>query len=69
MDICKHNDSIEDILIKCSSLNDFYSTNIFDIFTVAQHILSLHIDERLEKHDLSLVDDIADVDELGKTFY
>ena len=69
MDICKRNDNIEDILIKCSSLNDFYSTNIFDIHTVAQHILSLHIDERLEKHDLSLVDDIADVDELGKTFY
>lgn len=69
MDICKHNDSIDDILIKCSSLNDFYSTNIFDIFTVAQHILSLHIDERLEKHDLSLVNDIADVDEIGKVFY
>ena len=31
MDVCKRNDNIEDILIKCSSLNDFYSTNIFDI--------------------------------------
>lgn len=69
MDICKHNDCIEDILIKCSSLNDFYSTNIYDIHTVAQHILSLRIDERLEKHDLLLVNDIADVNELGKTFY
>lgn len=69
MDICKRNDNIEDILIKCSSLNDFYSTNIFDIHTVAQHILSLHIDERLEKHDLSLVNDIADVVELDKVFY
>lgn len=66
MDICKRNDNIEDILIKCSSLNDFYSTNIFDIHTVAQHILSLRIDERLDKGDLSLVDDIARVAVNGK---
>ena len=60
-EICKRNDNIEDILIKCSSLNDFYSTNIFDIHAVAQHILSLHIDERLMDGDLSLVKDIANV--------
>ncbi len=69
MDICKKNDNIEDILIKCSSLNDFYSTNIFDIHTVAQHILSLHIDERLEKGDQSLVDDIAHVEVNGKDHF
>lgn len=69
MGICKFNDCIEDILIKCSSLNDFYSTNIFDIHAVAQHILSLHIDERLEKHELSLVKDIADVKDIGKKYY
>lgn len=69
MDICKRNDNIEDILIKCSSLNDFYSTNIFDIHTVAQHILSLHIDERLEKGDRSLVNDIAHVEVNGKDHF
>ena len=69
LDICKYNECIEDILIKSSSLNDFYSTNIYDIHAVAQHILSLHIDERLEKHDLSLVEDIADVKEIGKKYY
>ena len=69
MDICKRNDNIEDILIKCSSLNDFYSTNIFDIHTVAQHILSLHIDDRLEKGDLSLVDDIAHIEANGKDHF
>ena len=69
MDMCKSNNCIEDILIKCSSLNDFYSTNIYDIHAVARHILSLQIDERLEKHDLSLVEDIADVKEIGKTYY
>ena len=66
MDICKRNDNIEDILIKCSSLNDFYSTNIFDIHTVAQHILSLHIDERLKVGDPSLVNEIAHVEVNGK---
>ena len=69
MDTCKRNDNIEDILIKCSSLNDFYSTNIFDIHTLAQHILSLRIDERLDKGDLSLVDDIAHVDVNGKDHF
>ena len=60
-DLCPKNDNIEDILLKCSTLNDFYSTNIFDINAVANHILSLKIDERLELGDLSLVEDIAKV--------
>ena len=45
-DLCRRNDNIEDILIKCSTLNDFYSTNIFDIHSVAKHILELNIDSR-----------------------
>ena len=41
MDLCKFNDNIEDILIKCSTLNDFYSTNIYDVCsTVSQALLS-----------------------------
>ncbi|MBO4443684.1 MAG: hypothetical protein J5814_02800 [Bacteroidaceae bacterium] len=67
--LCAKNDNIEDILIKCSSLNDFYSTNIFDIHTVAQHILSLNIDERLERGDYSLVDEIAHVEVNGKDHF
>ena len=64
-----NNTDINDILIKASSLNDFYSTNIFDIHTVAQHILSLHIDERLEKGDRLLVNDIAHVEVNGKDHF
>lgn len=65
-DLCKKNDNLEDILIKCSTLNDFYSTNIFDIHSVAKHILSIRqIDNRLKSGDLSLVDEIAHV-EVGK---
>ena len=62
----KSNDDIHNILIKCSILNDFYSTNIFKIYFVATHILSLNIDERLKKGDDSLIDEIAKVEISGK---
>lgn len=63
------NKDINDILIKASSLNDFYSTNIFSIFSVAKHILELNIDERLKNGDESLVNDIAKVTINGKQKY
>lgn len=66
MKLCPENKCIEDILIKCSALNDFYSTNIFYIHTLAQHILSLKIDNRLRNGDFSLVNDIANVEVNGK---
>ncbi len=63
------NNDISDILIKASSLNDFYSTNIFSIFSVAKHIHKLNIDERLSKHDDTLVNDIANIEINGKNKY
>lgn len=68
-DLIPENNCIEDILIKCSTLNDFYSTNIFSIFPVAKHILQLDIDKRLKEGDLTLVNDIAEVKELNRRFY
>ncbi|MCH5280125.1 MAG: hypothetical protein J1E61_01550 [Lachnospiraceae bacterium] len=61
-----NNTEIEDILIKASALNDFYSTNIFSIFSVAKHILSLDIDKRLKTGDTTLVSEIANVEIKGK---
>lgn len=61
-----NNTDIDDILIKASSLNDFYSTNIFSIFNVAKHIHKLNIDERLKNKDEKLVNDIATVEINGK---
>ncbi len=61
-----NNTDINDILIKASSLNDFYSTNIFSIFPVAKHILKLNIDERLKAGDETLVNDIARITINGK---
>ena len=59
LELAPQNDRIENILIKAATLNDFYSTNIFSIYPVARHILSLDIDKRLQAHDLSLVSDIS----------
>ena len=53
------NIEMDDVLIKVCSLNDFYSTNIFSPFTIAKHIVTLNIDNRLENNDLELVNDIA----------
>ena len=66
-----NNTDINDILIKASALNDFYSTNIFSIFPVAKHILELNIDKRLKELDTTLVNDIAKVKISGieKNFY
>lgn len=55
------NNDIDEVLIKVSSLNDFYSTNIFSPFKVAKHIVSLNIDPRLKNNDLKLVNEIAKV--------
>ena len=61
------NTKIEDILLKVSALNDFYSTNIYSVFPVAKHILSLNIDSRLKAGDPTLVDVIKSVD--GRKHY
>lgn len=49
------------ILLKVSILNDFYSTNIFDTYSMAEHIHQLDIDPRLKAADLSLVGEIASI--------
>ena len=68
-ELCPTNTSIEDILIKCTTLNKLYSTNIFQILPVAEHILRLNIDSRLRNGDTNSVEDIADVKTLGKRYY
>lgn len=67
-ELCPNNRCIEDILIKCSALNDFYSTNIFKVHNVAQHYMNMNIDSRLAKNDLSLVGDLSRVKINEKSF-
>ena len=59
--LCPKNSDITDILLKVSTLNDFYSTNIFFVYPVAKHILSLGIDARLKAGDVTLVNDIKQI--------
>lgn len=53
------NSDLDEVLIKVCSLNDFYSTNIFDPIKVARHIVSLNIDTRLKQSNQQLVNEIA----------
>ena len=65
-ELCPYNTDIESVLLKVSTLNDFYSTNIYDTYSVGKHILQLNIDARLAADDLSLVNQIANVSIKGK---
>ena len=55
------NTVLEEVLIKVSVLNDFYSTNIRDTFSVAKHIVNLNIDDELCRADTGIVDRIAQI--------
>lgn len=56
----RQNVELNCIIIKCSSLNDFYSTNIYDIHAMAVNILGIeNIDERLRSGDSSIIPEIA----------
>lgn len=64
--LCPQNIDLSDILIKVSTLNDFYSTNIFSVYPVAKHIQKLNIDERLKNGDVTLVNEVMQVSIDGK---
>lgn len=70
-ELCPENTNISSILLKVATLNDFYSTNIFSVFPVAKHILSLVIDELLRAGDISLVSEIqrVTINNVEKNFY
>lgn len=70
-ELCPKNIDIIDILLKASTLNDFYSTNIFSIYPVAKHICNLDIDVRLKMGDITLVRDIqyVTIGATEKNFY
>lgn len=53
------NKEMEGVLLKVVTLNAFYSTNIFNTYEMAKHILKLDIDERLKRGDVTLVNDIS----------
>ena len=68
---CSGNTQLENVLLKVTALNQFYSTNIYDTYTVAKHIVTKNIDERLRRHDRTLVNELAlvTIKNKGKNFY
>ncbi|WP_081820247.1 MULTISPECIES: PD-(D/E)XK nuclease family protein [Robinsoniella] len=70
-DLCPKNVDVIDVLLKASTLNDFYSTKIFSIYPVAKHICTLDIDLRLKAGDVTLVRDIqyVTIGNTEKNFY
>jgi len=58
-ELCPDNTNIENILLKVSALNDFYSTHIIDTYTVSKHILKCSIDQDLNNGRESIVNKIA----------
>lgn len=50
-----------DLLLKCSCLNDFYSTNIFKVYYVVQHYMQFDLAGRLAAGDLTLVESLRRV--------
>jgi hypothetical protein len=65
--LCPENRKIEDVLLKVSALNDFYSTNIYDTYSVAENIIKNNIDKPLAAGKLDIVNKIAKVSVKRKT--
>ena len=68
-ELCPENTDISDVLLKVSTLNDFYSTNIFKVYPLAKRIVALDIDDRLKAGDVNLVGDIQMVSGINRKFY
>lgn len=65
----RQNIDLKHIIVKCSVLNDFYSTNIYKIEPLAEHILAItDIDARLATGDETLVKDIAEGENLNRNY-
>jgi hypothetical protein len=64
------NKTEEDIRIKISTINDDMEIRqLPDINDMIAHILKLNIDDRLQRGDLSLVEDIANITANGKSYH
>ena len=54
------NDKFEDVLLKVTVLNKFYSTKILDTYSLSTKIVEIKkLDDRLKKGDMSLIDEIS----------
>lgn len=51
-----------DLLVKCSTLNDFYSTRIYSVYRVVEHYSKIkNLGKRMADGDLTLVEELRNV--------
>ena len=53
------NDRIEPVLLKATVINSLYSTNVYGIYTMAEHIVAVGVDKYLTEKSPDVVDLIA----------
>ncbi len=61
-----HNADIRHVTLKAVLINTLYGTAIFDVAKMAQHIVGCKIDTKIERTDLSVVDDLRLGHGIGK---
>lgn len=53
------NKNMGDVLLKVAVLNSLYATNVFDLISIAKHIITINnLDQRLGRGDITAVDSI-----------
>ena len=58
----KTNTNLKEVYIKATLLNQYYSTNIYDVYRMAKHITNIpDVDERIKNGDPKVVEEIANV--------
>lgn len=62
-----NNQDISTVLFKAATLNALYSTNIYDLTTLAKHITSVEIDTYLNADDIRAVESIQTLTINGRT--
>jgi len=60
------NDKIEPVLLKATVINSLYSTNVYGIYAMAEHIVAVGVDQYLAEKSPDVVDHIADATIGGK---
>ena len=48
--IYPNNNYLEEVLLKCAAINSFSSTHVYDLYSMAEHIVGKQIDENLKKY-------------------
>ena len=61
------NDKFENVLLKATVLNKFYSTNILNIYSLSKYIYKIkNLDDRLAIGDKTLIDEISNISVEGQ---